>query len=195
VQNRIADTWFELPGEPPKAATSQAASAIADALHETAALHNGNHFAIRRQWPAGDQPKAALKKILRVIKSGNAEFCMLEMPALKNYLSDAWPDALHDLALYAFTNEQGNREFDRSHPTLLAWYQAALRSKNIHHRLSYESLQITRRIEVINIQNPQPPVARGGCSCLGPVPVPTIKLAWTTSSWSPVISGFFARPS
>ena len=192
-QSQIGETWFEMPGEPPKTAMSGNAGAVASALRGCAALEFGKAFAVRRYWASGPRLKGVLRGIVQDIRCGGSEYCVLRSGVVEKFIAKDWANAVTEIVLHCFTSDQGYQVFDRGNAPLIAWYLSALRARRVSYRVSYERLQSTRWVYVNSEADPLPPIARGGCACMGALNKPTVEVSWKHASWSPVAGSFFLR--
>jgi hypothetical protein len=190
---RIGETWFEMPGESPKAAMLGNARFVTGALRRCAALQDGQAFAVRRYWPSERQLDGVLDGIVQRIKCGGSEYCLFTSGTLERLIAKDWAEAITEIVRYCFTSEDGHQVFDRVNALLIAWYLSALRTRGEFYRVSYDAMQTTNWVYVSSVTDPLPPLVRGGCACIGAASKPTVHVTWTTASWSPVTGDFFLR--
>jgi hypothetical protein len=192
-QSQIGETWFEMPGEAPETAMSGNAWVVVSALRGCAALERGQAFALRRYWPSGQRLGGILPGIVQGVRCGGSEYCVFTPETMERFIAKDWADALTEIVRHCFTSEEGYQVFDRGNAPLIAWYLSALCARRVSYRLSYDALQNTRWVYVDSAADPLPPIARGGCACIGAVNKPTVQVTWTAASWSPVTGSFFLR--
>lgn len=192
-QSRIGETWFEMPGESPEAALSGNARVVTSALRGSAALELGQAFAVRRYWPSGNRLDGVLRGIVQGIRCGGSEYCVFTSGSIERIIANNWAEVVTEVVRHCFTSEEGYQVFDRGNAPLIAWYLSALRARRVSYRVTYEALQSTHWVYVNSVADPLPPIARGGCACIGAVNKPTVEVTWTTASWSPVTGSFFLR--
>jgi hypothetical protein len=191
--SNIGQSWFEIPVGPPEEPMLDVGNIFGNALRELAIFESDDWLVVKRCWPSGQRARGRLESAVQSVKSGGSEYIMLKLDEISEYAAENWVDAVTSVVQLCFINEEGLAEFDRSNATLIAWYLSALRSQRAPYRLSYEAMQNSRRIYVNLERKPLPPIALGGCACLGAVSTQTVQVDWVTGGWSPVAGDFFLR--
>ena len=191
-QSRIGETWFEMPGEAPEAAMSGNAGVVVSAMRGCAALELGQAFAIRCCFPFGQRLDGTLRGIVQVVRCGGSEYCVFTSGTMERFIAKDWAEAVTEVVRHCFTSEKGYQVFDRGNAPLIAWYLSALRARRMPYRLSYDALQSTSWVYVNSVADTLPPIARGGCACIGAVNKPTVQLTWTAAEPESCRPGVFS---
>lgn len=191
--SHVGDLWFEnVLAYPSSIDEANCGDSFAAALRESAPFVLDNAVAIRcRSRDVQDWESISKTGCCRFQKISSEVFCVVTLDALRKLKGLQLYRVIRDLSVALWRNSaELCDEFDRGSSTCCSWYASALGALKNGHILTYDAVQHSLLVKVVEDLSHKQPFRKCKCAFYEPVSTQTIRLTWESKSWTPIGSGF-----
>lgn len=191
--SHVGDLWFENALAYPSSIDEAACGdSFATALRESAPFVLDNAVALRcRSRDVLDWESISKTGCCRFQKISSDVFCVVALDRLRKLKGLQLYKVIQNLSLALWRDSaELCDEFERGSATCCLWYASALCALKIGHVFTYDAVQHSLLVKVVEDLSHKQPFRKCKCAFYDPVSTRTIRLTWESHSWTPIGSGF-----